>query len=206
MLNESFIALWQRRPDEAKSLALEALANAQKIGHAAYRAQALANLGAAERDLSELDSAVAHMDEGLALQLELGRLPDAVSDLADAALARAMRGDLGVAVELAERILSIDPTWTDAAIFPPYPPWIVACVFHWADDARAASILSTASELATSFTASIDSAELRHHFEALPFFSAIKKAEMHDQWPPRPWADDGSPRTRKARRPTTLRK
>ena len=50
------------------------------MNHASYRAQALANLGAAERDLGRLNAALAHMEEGLQLQLTLGRLPDAVSD------------------------------------------------------------------------------------------------------------------------------
>lgn len=194
LLNESFIALWQGRAKEARDLATEALAAAQKMDHAAYRAQALANLGAAERDLGELDSAIAHMDEGLALQLELGRMPDAVSDLADAALAHAMYGDLRGARELANRILGINRSWTDAAIFPPFAPWTVACILHWSNDDRASEILAWASQLATSFAASIDAAELRTRFQALPFVAQIRKAESEHRWPPLPRC--GTPRAR----------
>ncbi len=181
-LNESFLALWQARPLEAKALALQALEIAGKMNHASFRAQGFANLGAAERDLGELDAAIAHMTEGLSLQLQLQRLPDAVSDLADAALAHAMRGDLQSALELVERLLGIDRAWTESAIYPPHPAWVAARVLHMAGDARASAVLTLASALAASFSASIDVPELRASFERLPFMPEMRNAAK-GVWP-----------------------
>ena len=117
ILNESYIALWQRRPGEAKTLAISAVTAAKEMDHAAYVATALANLGAAERDLGELDEAIDHMEEGLAMQLALNRMADGVSDLADIALAYAQRGDFATAQSFAERIMAIDTSWMDTAVF-----------------------------------------------------------------------------------------
>jgi len=122
------------------------------------------------------------MERGLSLQLELGRMPDAVSDLADAALTYAKRGDLSAAKQLAERAMTVDPSLTQAAIFPPYPPWIFACIFHWTNDERANDMLAQAADLVRSFCASIDSADLRERFEALPFVAAIADAQR-GSWP-----------------------
>jgi DNA-binding SARP family transcriptional activator/tetratricopeptide (TPR) repeat protein len=183
LLNESFLALWQRRPSEAQALATQALERAQRMNHVSYRAAALANLGAAERDLGLIDEALAHMEEGLAQQLQLGRLPDAVSDLADVALAHAMRGDLDRSGEHVERILLIDRAWTNAAIFPPFPPWVAARILHARGDKRAQPILAWAAQLARDFSASIDVPELAASFLALPFVADIGAAAAHDLWP-----------------------
>jgi DNA-binding SARP family transcriptional activator len=200
LLNESFLALWQGRPQEARTLAAQALERAEHMHHASYRAQALANLGAAERDLGMLDAAIEHMEEGLAQQLPLGRLADAVSDLADVALAYAMNGDLARACEHVERILSIDRAWTNAAIFPPFPPWVAARVLHARGDARAGPILAWAAKLTRDFSASIDVPELAASFLALPLVTDIRSAVAHDVWPP--FATAAS-RRRDARRTAT---
>jgi tetratricopeptide (TPR) repeat protein len=196
LLNESFLALWQRRPHEARILATQALERAEVMNHASYRAQALANLGAAERDLGMLDAALAHMEEGLAQQLPLGRLPDAVSDLADVALAYAMNGDLARAAEHVERILTIDRGWTNAAIFPPFPPWVAARVLHARGDKRAQPVLAWAAELTRDFSASIDVDELRASFLALPFVADVRAAVSGGVWPP---FTSAPPRRRHAR-------
>jgi tetratricopeptide (TPR) repeat protein len=179
-LNESFLALWQQRPDEAKALAMQALACAMHMNHASFRAAALANLGAAERDLGELDAALAHVEEGLAAQLELGRLPDAVSDLADAALTHAIRGNMKIARMHVDRILDLDHAWASAA----FPPWVAARVLHAAGDPRAFDVLASASKLASTFSASIDVPELRTCFDALPFIVELKSVCGGGAWPP----------------------
>jgi tetratricopeptide (TPR) repeat protein len=185
LLNESFVALWQGDAGAAKELATAALAEAQAMDHAAYTAQAHGNLGAALRDLGDAEAGLAHMEAGLAIQLPLGRLADAVSDLADAALTRATLGDLPGAQALAEQILALDPSWSDAAIFPPFPAWVAACILHWSGDPRAGEVLTSALRLATAFAASIDVPELRARFESLPFVAAGRSAEA-GRWPPAP--------------------
>ncbi len=183
LLNESFLALWHQRPQEAFALATAALERAERMNHASYRAQALANLGAAERDLGRLDAALTHMEEGLQVQLSLGRLPDAVSDLADIALAHAMTGDLERAASHIETILGIDRTWTNAAIFPPFPPWIAARIMHARGDERTGATLAWADALVRDVAASIDVADLEASFLALPFVAEIRAATSRDEWP-----------------------
>jgi tetratricopeptide (TPR) repeat protein len=153
------------------------------MNHASYRAQALANLGAAERDLGRLDAALAHMGEGLQLQLGLDRLPNAISDLADIALAHAMAADLERAATHVETILAIDRSTTDAAIFPPYPPWIAARILNACGDERAAATLAWALALTENFSASIDLPDLAASFLALPFVADIRAAAARNAWP-----------------------
>ncbi len=181
LLNQSFIALWERKSANAKQLAMSALGLASEMQHAAFRAQALGNLGAAERDLGEIDAAIAHMDEGIALQTSVGRMPDAASDLVDAALAHALNGEDEAAKALIDRFLSLDHGASEAAVFPPYPWWIAARVLAAFGDARGAGTLAQAAKVARSSLAAIDDDELRNYFEALPFFASIRRAQ-HGDW------------------------
>ena len=183
LLNESFIALLEGDALGARDLGREGLARAEAIGHPAYRAQALANVGAAERDLGELDAAIAHMTEGLALQFELSRIASAVSDLADLALAYARAGAVATALDHAERILAIEAAAGSAAIYPAFPTWIAACIFHWFGDPRANDALETAAEIARTYARSIDDPELHGYFERLPFVVAIERALRDGTWP-----------------------
>ena len=186
LLMESLVAVWQGRARGAKSIAQAALEGGREIDRAQLRALALANLGLAERDLGELDAALSHMAEGLALERRLGR-PPTPGNLADAALAHAMRGELATATRLAEEVLTSGRMLSHTTTFPPHPPWIAACVFHWSgDEKRARQALGWASQLARSHAESIDVPELRAHFEALPFNAAIAAAKDADLWPPLP--------------------
>ncbi len=189
MVNRSFVACWQGDAHGAKALALEGIALASEIGYASGRATALANLGLAERDLGALDAAIAHMEEAFEIDRGLGRLPNA-GDLADAALAYAMRNDFATATALAQEIMACDRARIATSAFPPIAPWIAACIFHWNDDGeRASGALQLASELASTMADSIDVPELRQTFVALPFNRAIAATLRYDRWPPRPTAE-----------------
>ena len=71
-LNISFTALQQGDYGQSKSAALRALALARSLQNPAYESQALGNLGAAERELGELQAAIGHMEAGIAILRELG--------------------------------------------------------------------------------------------------------------------------------------
>ena len=109
-------------------------------------------------------------------------------DLADSALAHAMNGDFAAARVRCEQILAIDEAWTKSAVFPPYPLWIVACILHWSSDERADDVCAWSWRLATTIAQSIDVAELRARFEALPFFIAMRAIQEKGGWPERPAA------------------
>lgn len=182
-LNESFMALWQQAPQQAEMLAREALDLATRMNHAGFRAASLANLGAAERDQGKLRDAIEHMEEGLAMQLELGRLPDAVSDLADAALAHAMNGDMERARAHVEKLLSLEESLSAGAIFPGFPLWVAARVLHAMGDGRAPGVLSRAQEMARTAASGVDNAELRASYEAIPFIAEMREADEGGVWP-----------------------
>ena len=185
-INEGFMALWQGDAHAARVFSIDALRLAREMDNESFISASLANLGAAERDLGDLDAALAHMQEGLAIVVRLDRLSDAVGDLADVALAHAMKGDLATARARCEQILAIDEAWTKSAVFPPYPLWIVACILHWSGDERADELCAWAWRLATTFAESIDVAELRARFEALPFFEAMRAVQDKRGWPALP--------------------
>ncbi len=180
LLNQSFIALWQRKSADAKQLASHALSLATAMQHAAFRAQALGNLGAAERDLGEVAAGAAHMDEGIALQTAVGRMADAASDLVDAALAHALAGEHEAAKALTERFLALDHGACEGAVFPPYPWWIAARVLQALGDDRRAGALAQAAKITRSSLSAIDDDELRGHFERLPFVASIRRAQNGD--------------------------
>ena len=194
LLNESFIAIGQGKPADAKVLATQAYDIAKGMEHTAFMAAALANLGAAERDLGELDAAIEHMEKGLAMQFALNRMADAVADLADAALAYAQRGNLADALRVAEQILAVDASWIDSAIFPPHPLWVVACVFHWTGDDRAAGSYETAWKLAQALARSIADPQLHASFKRLPFYTAMAAIDGVNGWPMLPAAASERPR------------
>ncbi len=184
--DESFVAIWQGLPNEAKALALQGIEAADTLEHRYYAAVAMANLGVAERDLGELDLGLQHIEAGLAVYEELDRSRDAIDCLADAALTHAMRGDLATAVTIAGNILDEEDE-IQGAVFPPYPLWIAACIFHWAGDgARAARALDRAARTADALATSIDAPELRAHFLALPFNPQIQAAKTAGTWPAPP--------------------
>jgi hypothetical protein len=99
-----------------------------------------------------------------------------------------MNGDLAAALVRCEQILAIDEAWTKSAVFPPYPLWVVAYVFHWAGDERADEVCAWAWRLATTFAQSIEVAELRARFEALPFFVGMRAVREKREWPKAPAA------------------
>ncbi len=186
LINESIAAQIQDRPQDAKSLARAGLDSAIEIDHVFQRIAALANLGSVERDLGELEVGLAHMDEALALQREIGDMSEAGADLVDAALGRIMNGDVDVAMSLVEEALSLK--WScDEGPFPEYRFWICARIFHWAGERNRAKVaLELASEITKSVADSIDDPDLRAHFEAVPFNVAIVEAKEAGRWPPLP--------------------
>ena len=183
LINESFVAIWQRDARSAHALAQEGVAIATEMDHAAYVASGLANLGAAERDLGRNDEAIAHMERGLALQLSLNRMADGVSDLADIAWAYLQRGDLAQALLFADRVLELGLSATETAIFPPYPWWVVARILHAAGDDRHLQIQEQAWERAQLQAGSITDAGLRACFETLPFFGEMRLVAGGGPWP-----------------------
>jgi hypothetical protein len=89
---------------------------------------------------------------------------------------------------VAEQILAVDASWIDSAIFPPHPLWVVACVFHWTDDDRAADFYESAWKLAQALAQTIADPQLHASFKRLPFYTAMAAIDGANGWPTLPAA------------------
>jgi tetratricopeptide (TPR) repeat protein len=183
-INLSCLRLRMGNAAEAKADAQRALELARKMKHAVYEAEALANLGAAERDLGELDIAIGHMKEGLGRQLETGRVSDRVNDLADLALAYFLGGNLTAACEAVGEVLSAAEGAPDVSLWPQNLYWIAARVYRGAGrDADWPPLLASAHTIMHERAGALSDPGERDAFFALPLNREIEEAATGQGWP-----------------------
>jgi tetratricopeptide (TPR) repeat protein len=183
-VNLSYVHLLRREASQAKVYATSALAMARSLDHAGYEAASLANLGAAERDLGDLTSALEHMRAGIAIRRkhneaseyadELGAVALLYVQLGDVAAARAVAQELDVALRSASTML----------FMPQTAYWSAAQVFHaLVDRRRADEMLDKArSIVADQASAVADSGERGAYLE-LHVNREIEAAYDRKEWP-----------------------
>jgi len=183
-INLSCMRLRMGNAVEAKADAQLALELAKKMKHAVYEAEALANLGAAERDLGELATAIGHMRLGLSRQLETGRVSDRVNDLADLALAYFLNGEISAACEAVQEVLAAVQGAADVSLWPQNLYWIAARVYRGAGrDAEWPGLLELGHAILHERAAALSDAGERDAFFALPLNSEIEDAFARKLWP-----------------------
>jgi len=183
-LNSSFAYLVRGDLDSAQEQARKALDLARRLRHKAFTAQALANLGAVERDLERFDSALDHMQEALELQDTVSRPADQVNDLADMALAYLMKGDLDAARQTADRLLTAAEESTDAAFWPQVLFWTGARVYRsCGNHKRARELLQRAREYAVKIGTALADPASREQYYRLPVNQQIFAASDRSEWP-----------------------
>ncbi len=183
-LNTAFARLVGGNATAAKSGAQRALSKARAIGLKAMEAQALATLGAAERDLGEIEAAIDHMREGLALERALDRTSDIANDLADLTLAYLRKGDLAAAKLTTDELLRTAERSATGALWPHYLYWVAARTFHKARDSkRAAALLERTSTLYRAALDSIADPAIAERFGKLSFNREIETALTRGRWP-----------------------
>jgi tetratricopeptide (TPR) repeat protein len=184
-INLSCVRLRMGKVEKAKADALRALELARTIGQPVYEAEALANLGAAERDLGELDVAIEHMRLGLCRQLETGRVSDRVSDLADLALAYLLKGELATACATVDEVLpSAQGEAADVSLWPQNLYWIAARVYRAAGrDAEWPAALTSAHTMMHERATPLTDQGEREAFFALPLNREIEDAFTGKGWP-----------------------
>lgn len=176
-VNASFVQLQLGDASTAKTLAGAALDLARTIGYPIFEAAALANLGNAERAMGDFDSAIAHMEAGVALRRPLQQSRDFVDDLADLALAYAGAGRSADAFAIANELCAIDDGSFQSALWPHYPRWAVAQSFAAAGDfERAAESAARAHADLQSFARAIDDRRARDAFLTVPINVSIVAA------------------------------
>jgi len=164
----------------AKAAALQALDLARAMQSSVYEAAALANLGVAERELGEVEQAIAHMEASLAIRRGHGeQRSEIIVDLRDLALTYLRAGRLEDAVRAADEMLALQSAAGGLAesqtVF-----WAAARVYHGLGDrARATDLLARARAALQVQEQEIPDPELRASFLRQPFNREIASAADH---------------------------
>ncbi len=181
LTNLSLVRLFQQAPEEAKEIGSRALRASREIANSVIEAAALANLGNAERDLGEMDAALSHMKEAIAIRERLGRSAT-YEELGDLALAQLKAGDQA-AVQTADEIMQRADASGENGVWPHYCFWAAARVYHdRGDDSRAATALQRAQEHVALQLAAITDERARQAFESLMAVHGISEA-LSGAWP-----------------------
>jgi tetratricopeptide (TPR) repeat protein len=125
-VNASFVNVQLGNPAAAKSYAASALQITREIAYPVFEAAALANLGNAERALGEHETAIAHMEEGLAIRRSVQEPRDFVDDLADLTFAYLDAGRKDAAFATARELAVIGSASFEGAFWPQYAWWAAA--------------------------------------------------------------------------------
>jgi DNA-binding SARP family transcriptional activator len=168
-VNASFVKLQRGDPEAARALAESALGSAREIGFPLFEAAALANLGNAERALGEFESAIGHMEAGIALRRPIQQPRDFADDLADLTLAYVVAGRKAEALRTARELEAIGTESFDGAFWPHYTWWAVASgLAAGGEDEAAGEAAARALAALRSFAAKIEDAATRAAFLELP--------------------------------------
>jgi tetratricopeptide (TPR) repeat protein len=168
-VNASFVKLQLGDTAAARALAESALGSAREIGIPLFEAAALANLGNAERALGEFETAIGHMEAGIALRRPIQEPRDFADDLADLTIAYAVAGRNGEALRTARELGAIGAESLDGAFWPHYTWWAVAAGLAAGGENESASEAAARARVALrEFAAKIEDAATRAAFLDLP--------------------------------------
>jgi predicted ATPase len=169
-LNTSIVNLFQGDYAAAKSAAQRGMEIARAMHAAVMEANALANLGAAERELGELPDAIAHMCAGLAIRRQLDQPAELGTDLCDLTIAYLRAGDLESARASADEMLALHASAAETMMHPQYILWAAAQTHRaLGDTERARTLLAQAHQVFEEKAAAIPDPESRATFAQLPF-------------------------------------
>jgi DNA-binding SARP family transcriptional activator/energy-coupling factor transporter ATP-binding protein EcfA2 len=127
-LNLCMAFFFQAKFSDARQAALQGLALARRMQSKLMEANALANLGAAERELGQLEDAIMHMEAGLAIRRSLGQIAELGTDLCDLAVAYLYSQSLDLAQQATYEMLDIFAANEAAMMHPQYILWVAAQV------------------------------------------------------------------------------
>lgn len=140
-------------------------------------ANALANLGAAERELGELTQAIEHMEAGLAIRRRLGQVAELGTDLCDLTVAYLRAGRLPAARQTADEMLALYASAPEAMMHPQYILWAAAQTYRaLGETQRARELLVQAHATLQEQAALIPDPASRATFLTLPFNRQIVAA------------------------------
>lgn len=169
-LNIGMTAFFSGNWAEAKTAAERGLTLARQMSSPVMEANALANLGAAERELGEVDQAIEHMQAGLAIRRSLGQPSDLGTDLCDLALAFLGAGKTDQACQAAKEMLDLYSKAPELMVRAEYMLWVASQTYDaLGDKVRAHELLTEAYSTLQSKAAAIPDEESRTSFLAYSF-------------------------------------
>jgi tetratricopeptide (TPR) repeat protein len=183
-LNLCMAAYFQSEFVLARDAAAQGLELARQMSSQVMEANALANLGAAERELGHLPEAVAHMEAGLGIRRTLGQVAELGTDLCDLVVAYVRQGSLEAAQRAVAEMLDIYNQHEQAMMHPQYILWAAAQTFRAAgEESRASEYLDRACAVMQARARAIPNDDSRASFLELPFNREIRLACEQGKWP-----------------------
>ncbi|RPI30703.1 MAG: hypothetical protein EHM70_13215 [Chloroflexota bacterium] len=183
-LNLCMAAFFRGEYAAARSAARDGLDLAHRMQSQVMEANALSNLGAAERELGELNEAIAHMEAGMRLHRSLGQSAELGTDLCDLVIAYLRRGSLDAARFASSEMMEIYAQDAQAMVHPQYILWAAALVSRaGGDQTGAEALLKQACTVMQEKSAAIPDDESRATFLELPFNREIRLACQQGIWP-----------------------
>lgn len=184
-INEGIIALYLEDYAAAYAASCRGLELARQIDSRVMEANALANLGAAERESGKLDEAIAHMEAGLDIRRTLGQPADLGTDLCDLTVAYCRKGDLAAARRAADEMLALYTQAQEAMMHPQYILWAAAQVHHSLAEEQASVLLQQAYTVMQQKAADmlLDDSSTTSSYLCLPFNHQIIAAYERGEWP-----------------------
>ncbi len=127
-INLGMTAYLLNRFHAARRILQAAVRPAEQLGAPLLTCAALSNLGAAERELGNLRSALEHCEESMRLRREKAPT-DMASDLADLGLTYLHAANVDAAVAIAAEIARLDDTALQSMMYPQHVLWSAAQMF-----------------------------------------------------------------------------
>ncbi|MGI8587587.1 MAG: ATP-binding protein [Chloroflexia bacterium] len=169
----------------AEAAGVQGLELAGSLKSPVLEAYALANLGAAERELGRLEQAVAHMEAGLEIRRSIRQDPvELATDLCDLTVAYLRAGDLAAAQQTADEMLGILSADPEHMTYPQFILWAAAQTYRaLGQTKRANELLAQAYQVLQEKVASIPDAESRETFAHLSYNRELLAAYEAGDWP-----------------------
>jgi DNA-binding SARP family transcriptional activator/tetratricopeptide (TPR) repeat protein len=168
----------------AKGFELRALLLSRRLESEALAAQALGCLGTAERELGELDPALAHLEEAVATHRRLDQRLELWTSLARLSLVRAARGDFERARAIAREVVEHECAHPEVARDPAEMLWDTARALHaCGDECEARNVVERAVRLQEARIATIDLPEYRESASGMRWYRALLRVRSEGVWP-----------------------
>ncbi|MBN1992010.1 MAG: tetratricopeptide repeat protein [Anaerolineae bacterium] len=183
-LNLSAVALYQEDYPAAKSAAQASLNLARQLQTVHIEANALGNLGEAERELGEIDQAITHLQTALALRRSMETRPvDTVNDLCQLALAYLRQNNPAAAQQTCAELLDILQADEPSLLYPQQVLWVSAQTYYaLGNPAQANEFLQAAYARLQTKLAAIPDDETRQTYIQLRFNQEILAAYKDGSW------------------------